>query len=102
VTFTFDALAGRTFRGTIASIAPEVDARTRTAMARVRLANEDGALRANMYGRAQIATAGAGGVRVPRAAVQRANGAEVVFVRLTDTLYETRRVETGGPTAGSR
>jgi cobalt-zinc-cadmium efflux system membrane fusion protein len=41
-----------------------------------------------------------GGVAVPRAAVQRANGADVVFVRLTDTLYETRRVETGTRTDG--
>jgi len=62
----------------------------------VRLANADGALRANMYGRASIAAGGAAaGVEVPRSAVQRANGAEVVFVRLSDTLYETRRVDCG-------
>jgi membrane fusion protein, heavy metal efflux system len=96
VTFTFDGLAGREFRGTLDSIAPEVDPRTRTAMARVRLANPDGALRAHMYGRAHIGTGmAAGGVSVPRSALQRANGAEVVFVRITDTLYETRRVTTG-------
>jgi cobalt-zinc-cadmium efflux system membrane fusion protein len=120
VTLTFDGLAGRAFHGTLASVAPEVDPRTRTAMARVRLANPDGALRANMYGRAILAVGGAGkaggaggeagaggaegaartGVRVPRAALQRANGAEVVFVRLSDTLYETRRVETGARTDG--
>jgi cobalt-zinc-cadmium efflux system membrane fusion protein len=96
VTFTFDGLAGRTFHGTIDSIAPEVDPRTRTATARVKLPNPDGALRAHMYGRATIATGGgAGGVRIPRSALQRANGAEIVFVRLSDTLYETRRVATG-------
>jgi len=96
VTITFDGLAGRSFGGVIASIAPEVDPRTRTAVARVRLDNADGALRANMYGRASIAAGGAAaGVEVPRSAVQRANGAEVVFVRLSDTLYETRRVDCG-------
>ena len=96
VVLTFDALLDRSFRGTIASIAPEVDPRTRTAMARVRLGNADGALRANMYGRAQIAVGGNDGVvKVPRAAVQRANGVDVVFVRLSDTRYETRRVTTG-------
>jgi len=96
VVLTFDALLDRSFRGTIASIAPEVDPRTRTAMARVRLGNADGALRANMYGRAQIAVGGNDGVvKVPRAAVQRANGVDVVFVRLSDTRYETRRVATG-------
>ena len=96
VVLTFDALSGRSFAGTIASIAPEVDARTRTAMARVRLDNADGALRANMYGRAQIAVGGNdGAVKVPRAAVQRANGVDVVFVRLSDTRFATRHVTTG-------
>lgn len=96
VVLTFDALAGRSFKGTLASIAPEVDASTRTAMARVRLDNADGALRANMYGRAQIAVGGVGGVvTVPRAAVQRANGVDVVFVRLSDTRFTTRHVKTG-------
>lgn len=96
VILTFDGLRDRSFTGTIDSVAPEVDPRTRTAVARVRLANADGALRANMYGRARIVGVRTGaGVAVPRAAVQRANGAEVVFVRLSDTLYETRRIETG-------
>jgi cobalt-zinc-cadmium efflux system membrane fusion protein len=100
-TLTFDALPGRSFRGSIVSIAPEVDPHTRTATVRVRLVNKDGVLRANMYGRARIQTGGAAaGVEVPRAALQRANGADVVFVRLTDTLYETRRVETGMRTDG--
>jgi len=101
VTLTFEALGTRAFGGRIASIAPEVDPRTRTAVARVRLDNADGALRANMYGRARIVPGGKGaGVEVPRAAVQRANGAEVVFVRLSDTLYETRRVITGARADG--
>jgi len=101
VTLTFDALAARSFHGRIASIAPEVDPRTRTAVARVRLDNADGSLRANMYGQARIALSGQGAsVEVPHAAVQRANGAEVVFVRLSDTLYETRRVETGARADG--
>jgi cobalt-zinc-cadmium efflux system membrane fusion protein len=101
VTFSFDGLAGRSFSGTVASVAPELDPRTRTATARVRLGNADGALRANMYGRASIHTRGAGtAVKVPRAAVQRANGADLVFVRLSDTLYETRRVQTGSRADG--
>ncbi len=96
VVLTFDALSARSFMGTIASISPAADARTRTAMARVRLDNADGALRANMYGRAQIAVGGIEGVvTVPRAAVQRANGVDVVFVRLSDTQFTTRHVTTG-------
>jgi cobalt-zinc-cadmium efflux system membrane fusion protein len=34
-------------------------------------------------------------VSVPRTAVQRAGGVDVVFVRLSDTRYETRHVTTG-------
>ena len=101
VTLSFDALPGRSFEGRIDSIAPEVDPRTRTAVARVRLANTDGTLRAKMYGRARIALGGAGSpVEVPRSALQRAHGAEIVFVRLSDTLYETRRVDTGASADG--
>ncbi|HEX6851670.1 MAG TPA: efflux RND transporter periplasmic adaptor subunit [Candidatus Polarisedimenticolaceae bacterium] len=94
ITLTFDAIPGRDFRGRIFSVSPEVDPRTRTAVARVRLDNADGALRANMYGRARITAGGKGnGVVVPRAALQRANGVDVVFVRISDLLYETRHVE---------
>jgi cobalt-zinc-cadmium efflux system membrane fusion protein len=65
-------------------------------MARVRLDNSDGSLRANMYGRAQIAVGGIEGVvTVPRAAVQRANGVDVVFVRISDRQFTTRHVTTG-------
>jgi len=92
----FDALGAREFAGKIDYVAPSVDARTRTTVARVRLANPDGLLRANMYGRARIAV---GDLRtsvvVPRAAVQRAKGVPVVFVRLAEDLYETRRVRLG-------
>jgi cobalt-zinc-cadmium efflux system membrane fusion protein len=101
VALSFDGLPGRSFAGTIASIAPELDPRTRTAMARVRLANDDGALRANMYGWARIPTrAASAGARVPLSSVQRASGVEVVFVRLTEALYETRRVETAARSDG--
>jgi cobalt-zinc-cadmium efflux system membrane fusion protein len=94
ITLSFDAIPGRTFRGRVFSVSPEVDPRTRTAAARVRLENADGALRANMYGRASITARGADSrVVVPRSALQRANGVDVVFVRISDLLYETRHVE---------
>ena len=53
------------------------------------------AVAVDMYGWARIPTRGASaGARVPLSSVQRASGVEVVFVRLTEALYETRRVET--------
>ncbi|MBI4953041.1 MAG: efflux RND transporter periplasmic adaptor subunit [Myxococcales bacterium] len=90
------SLGERAERGAIGFIAPAIDPHTRTAKARVPLANADGALRANMYGDARIA-AGASrtSVTVPRAAVQRARGADVVFVQVAPLEYELRRVKLG-------
>lgn len=91
-----DGLPGRTFRGPIHYLAPEVDPHTRTARARVALDNADGALRANMYGQARIAAGdGRPVVLVPRAAIQRAKGATLAFVRLAPDQFEARRVELG-------
>jgi len=95
VTLTLDGLPGRALAGKITYIAPAVDPHTRTARARVPLENADGALRANMYGQARIAAEQRQAVMVPRAAIQRAKGVQLAFVRLKDGEYETRRVETG-------
>jgi len=93
-TLTFDALGDREFRGRIDYLAPRVDPRTRTARARVVLKNADGVLRANLYGQARIRVSAAKkSVVVPREAVQKARGATLVFVRLAENEYETRRVE---------
>lgn len=96
VTVTVENIPERTFTGVIDYVAPEVDATTRTAEARVALKNPDGVLRANMFARAEIALANAKPtVMVPSAAVQRAKGVALVFVRLAADQYETRRVKLG-------
>jgi len=101
VTFFVEAADGREFTGTLAAIAPEVDPRTRTVRGRVPIDNRDGALRANMFARARIARApGTGGLIVPAAAVQDAHGAALVFVKLSDTLFEARRVRSRPIAAG--
>ncbi len=101
VVIAVDGLGEREFHGAITYIAPTIDRRTRTAVARVALPNPDGALRANMFGRAAIAVNGDGGaaVVVPAAAVQRVGDTRLVFVRLADDAFEARRVRvlsTGG------
>ncbi len=91
-----DAMPKREWRGKIVYIALALDARTRTAKARVALDNPDGLLRANMYGRALIELADAKPtVMVPKEAVQRAGGATLVFVRLAQDVFEARRVRVG-------
>jgi cobalt-zinc-cadmium efflux system membrane fusion protein len=94
VVLTVDGLEGREYRGTIAQLASFVDPQTRTAKARIRLANPNGLLRANMYGHARIAAGGArSSAAVPRGAIQRAKTAQVAFVRMSPSEYETRRVQ---------
>jgi len=95
VIFEVDALDGREFEGSIRYVAPIIDPQTRTIRARAALANPTGVLRANMYARAHIfASAGASAVLVPRAAIQEAKGVQVVFVPVSVSEFETRRVRT--------
>lgn len=102
VELTFDSLPERSFSGAIAYVAPAVDPHTRTAQARIPLANVDGSLRANLYGQARIAARAAKpAVAVPRSAVQHVKGVSLVFVKLGKHEYETRRVEVGGSDAAS-
>ena len=94
VSIVVDGIADREFKGTLSYIAPEIDRHTRTARGRVSLRNTEGLLRANMFGRARIAASTAqNAVSVPSAAVQRARGANLVFVKLAEDVYEVRRVQ---------
>lgn len=96
VTVTVDGLGDAEFTGPLEYLAPEIDPHTRTVRGRVRLDNPDGILRGNMFAQARIAVTGSGtAVVVPRAAVQRAKGAHLVFVRLAEDVFEARRVQLG-------
>jgi membrane fusion protein, heavy metal efflux system len=100
VVVTLDGLPDREFAGTLSYVAPAVDLRTRTAIARVPLKNADGALRANVFGRGRITVSDPRAQWVvPRAAVQRARSVSLVFVRIAEDLFEARRVKVG-PASG--
>jgi len=94
VVITVDGLSGREYRGSIAHIAPVIDPQTRTAKARVKLANPGGLLRVNMYGQARISAGGSrSSAAVPRGAIQRAKSVKLAFVRLAPNEFEARRVQ---------
>src|SRR5260370_30121052 len=57
-TITVDALPGRTFRGRVTFIYPQLDQKTRTLTARVAVADGDRAHPPGMYATAQLATTG--------------------------------------------
>lgn len=100
VILTVEAIPERSFHGRITYVAPEVDARSRTVLARALLDNPDRVLRANMFGRATLSaprptneepTA----VIVPASALQAAKEVHLVFVRVAPDLFEGRRVVPG-------
>ena len=101
VVIVMDALGGREFRGSIASIAPMIDPQTRTAKARVRLPNPGGVLRANMYGQARMAVGEAqSSTLVPQGAIQRAKSVKLAFIRLKPDEFEARRVQVASSGGG--
>jgi cobalt-zinc-cadmium efflux system membrane fusion protein len=96
VTLTLDALPNQELTGTISYVAPAVNAATRSATVRIPLENPNGALRANMFGQARIAASEAKSrLVVPRAALHRVEDVSLVFVRLSNIEFETRRVKLG-------
>jgi len=99
VVLEVEGMPAHPFEGTITYVAPMVDDRTRTVLARARLENRDGALRANVFARARIlASNPASSVLIPRAALHEAKGVNLVFVRLREDEFVTRRVKVGGTT----
>ena len=97
VAFTVDGLRGETFRGILSWVSAKVDGKTRTIRARSIVDNDDGLLRAEMFGKATVTVHDADEpvVVVPKEAVQWEGCCNVVFIRLTDTLYQTRKVRLG-------
>ncbi len=100
VSIALDAYEGPPVAGALEYVAPEIDPATRTALARVSIANPDGRLRANMVGTATIELgAGRATILVPRAAVQRTANAAFVFVRVAEDAFKLRRVQLGSSEA---
>jgi cobalt-zinc-cadmium efflux system membrane fusion protein len=97
-----DALPGQTFGGKLDWVSPELDERTRTVTARAVLDNVEGQLRAHLFGKVRITLHHDEAVAlVPREAVQWEGCCNIVFVRLSDVLYEPRKVTLGCATETS-
>ena len=94
-TITVDAIPGRTFRGTVTFIHPQLDAKTRTLTARLEVDNPGGALRPGMYGAAELATAGRRRVSLPLTAVLPTGTKDIVFVNRGDGVFLPREVRVG-------
>jgi cobalt-zinc-cadmium efflux system membrane fusion protein len=79
---TVPAAAGQTFEGKVSYILAQLDPTTRTARARVEVANPDLKLRPGMFATAEVTSGEAAGptVAVPEGAVQTVEGEPAVFV----------------------
>jgi cobalt-zinc-cadmium efflux system membrane fusion protein len=101
---TTDAYPGRVFRGQVSYIDPKVDPQTRTAQARIELANPGQQLKIGMYVNvafAAITAAGSIVPVVPVGAVQNLGNQQVVFVVTSDpNVFAMRPVRVGPETNG--
>ena len=93
-----EAAANEVFEGRVAYVDPVIDEKTRTAHVRVELPNPGGKLRINQLVTARIVGdslhAGPPVLTIPRGALQRVDGAPVVFLRRRDG-FEKRVVDAG-------
>jgi RND family efflux transporter MFP subunit len=82
---TAPAYPARTWKGRVSYIQPQVDATTRTAQARIEVANPGETLRIEMYVDVEFSSQGGVGLVVPEAAVQSIGERQYVFVPVKDS-----------------
>jgi RND family efflux transporter MFP subunit len=99
-TLTLSYLPGRTFRGKVNYILPQVDAATRTLKVRIEFPNADFALKPDMYGEVEFQTGGGRRLVVPQTAVLNSGDRQVVFVDRGKGYFEPREVKLGGRSEG--
>lgn len=101
VHFRPDGNPEETAVGAIAWISTAVDEKTRTLRVRANLENPNGRLRAGAFGSARIVVReAAAAIAVPDEAVHWEGCCHVVFVRLTDEIFQTRKVRLGVKSGG--
>lgn len=96
VVFRPDAGADAAIAGKVAWISTEADEKTRTVKVRAEVENTDGRLKAHTFGAGRIVVRETPqAVAVPSDAVQWEGCCHVVFVRLGEGIFQTRKVRLG-------
>ncbi|MBK7878926.1 MAG: efflux RND transporter periplasmic adaptor subunit [Planctomycetes bacterium] len=96
VAFRPDDARDEVVHGDVSWISTAVDEMTRTLKVRAEVENREGALRAHTFGRAQvIVRTSPQAIAVPTEAVQWEGCCYVVFVRIADEIFQTRKVRIG-------
>ena len=94
-TVTLPYLPGRTFRGQVTYIYPQVDSTTRTLKARIEVANPKFELKPDMYANVELSISYGRQVVVPQEAVMDSGSEQTVFVALDDGYFAPRKVQLG-------
>ena len=96
LTFRPDGAPDEAVTGKVTWISTTVDDETRTLRVRADIENSDGQLKAMTFGKAEITFRETpDGIAVPNEAIQWEGCCYVVFVRLTDDIFQTRKVRLG-------
>jgi membrane fusion protein, copper/silver efflux system len=94
-TLTLTSLPGRTFRGRVSYILPQVDPATRTLKVRIAFENPGLDLKPDMYGEVDLLTGGARKLVVPQSAVLNSGEQQRVYVDRGNGYFEPREVKIG-------
>ncbi len=99
---TAPAYPGRVWKGRVVYIEPRVDPNTRTAQARIEVANPDESLRLDMYMDVALMSAGGKRLAVPESAVQAIGDKQYVFLPVSDGegSFAVRQVRLGPSSNG--
>lgn len=92
---TLSYFPGRTFRGRVTYIYPQLDAATRTLKVRIELPNPGFALKPEMYANVELRIDYGRSVVVPQEAVMDSGAEQMVFVAHEGGYFEPRKVTTG-------
>jgi Cu(I)/Ag(I) efflux system membrane fusion protein len=91
---------GRTWRGQVAFVNPIVDPGTRTVKVRIEVANEDYALKPDMFADVVLRRELGDALFVPESAVLKAGDRPIVFLDLGDGGLAPREIQTGARVEG--
>ncbi len=101
VTFEPDGTPDERSRGSVTWISTAVDDQTRTVKIRADVSNDENQLLAHTFGKAQITFRESTKViAVPTDAIQWEGCCYITFVRLTDDIFQTRKVKLGAKSDG--
>jgi RND family efflux transporter MFP subunit len=101
-TVTAPAYPGRVWKGRVVYIQPQVDPASRTAQARIEVANPDEALRLDMYVDVDFSSQVTKGLAIPETAVQAIGDKQYVFLPVKDNegSFAVRPVKLGPASNG--